>query len=172
VAVANTISDDLYHGLLSRGASPARRLFVARLSMLLTATVIFSMSQGQALDPLRSVISAFSLSAGTFFPVLVLCVWWKRLTGKGALAGMATGFAVTALYLSSGGTPLFGIDPLTAAAIGVPAGFAAAILASLLFGSPDEQALDAADELRIPAGETLQSRMLRLAARAKPLRQP
>jgi cation/acetate symporter len=83
---------------------------------------------------------------------------------------MAAGFAVTALYLSSGGTPLFGIDPLTAGAIGVPAGFAAAFLASLLFGRPDEQALDAADELRIPAGETLQSRMLRMAARAKPLR--
>jgi cation/acetate symporter len=170
--VANTVSDDLYHGLLSKGASPARRLFIARLSMLAGAAVIFSMAQGQAIDPLRWVISAFSLSAGTFFPVLVLSVWWRRLTSKGALAGMAGGFTVTALYLSSGGTPLFGIDPLTAAAIGVPAGFVAAFLGSLLFGSPDEQALDAADELRIPAGETLQSRMLRLAARSKPLRQP
>jgi cation/acetate symporter len=37
VAVANTVSDDLYYGLLSRGASPARRLFIARLSMLVTA---------------------------------------------------------------------------------------------------------------------------------------
>jgi cation/acetate symporter len=172
VAIANIVSDDLYHGLLSRAASPARRLFIARLSMLATAAAIFSMAQGQALDPLRWVISAFSLSAGTFFPVLALCVWWRRLTAKGALAGMAAGFAVTVLYLSSGGTPLFGIDPLTAAAIGVPAGFVAAFLASFLFGSPDEQALDAADELRIPAGETLQSRMQRMAARAKPLRQP
>jgi cation/acetate symporter len=171
-AIANIVSDDLYHGLFSKGASPARRLFIARLAMLLTAAGIFSMAQAQALDPLRLVISAFSLSAGTFFPVLVLSVWWRRLTAKGALAGMVAGFAVTALYLSSGGTPLFGIDPLTAAAIGVPAGFAAAFLASLLFGKPDEQALDAADELRIPAGETLQSRMQRMAARAKPLRQP
>jgi cation/acetate symporter len=171
VALANTVSDDLYHGFLSKGASPARRLFIARLSMLVTAGAIFSLSQGQALDPLRWVISALSLSAGTFFPVLLLCVWWRRFTSKGALAGMTAGFAVTALYLTTGGTPILGIDPLTAAAIGVPAGLAAAILGSLMFGSPDEQALDAADELRIPAGETLQSRMLRLAARAKPLRQ-
>jgi cation/acetate symporter len=170
-AVANMVSDDLYHGFLSKGASPARRLIIARLSMLFAVAAVYSIIQSQALDPLRWVIAAFSLSAGTFFPVLVLSVWWKRLTAKGALAGMTAGFAVTALYLSSGGTPLFGIDPLTAAAIGVPAGFTAAFLVSLLFGSPGEQALDAADELRIPAGETLQSRMQRMAARAKPLRQ-
>src|SRR5262249_49859697 len=155
---------------LSKGASPARRLFIARLAVLVTAAAAFWMAQGPALDPLRWVISAFSLSAGTFFPVLVLSVWLKRLTAKGALAGMAGGFAVIAFYLSWGGPPLFEIDPLPAGAIGVPAGFAAAFLGSLLFGKPDEQALDAADELRIPAGETLQSRMLRLAARTKPLR--
>jgi cation/acetate symporter len=171
-AIANIVSDDLYHGLFSKAASPARRLFIARLAMLLTAAAIFFLVQAQALDPLRLVISAFSLSAGAFFPVLVLSVWWRRLTAKGALAGMVTGFAVTALYLGSGGTPLLGVDPLTAAAIGVPAGFAVAFLVSFLFGKPDEQALDAADELRIPAGETLQSRMQRMAARAKPLRQP
>ena len=81
------------------------------------------------------------------------------------------GFAVTAIYLTSHGELLFGTDPLTAAAIGVPVSFVAAIFVSLSLGTPDDYALEAADELRIPAGETLQSRMQRLAARVKPLRQ-
>ncbi len=90
------------------------------------------------------------------------------MTATGAFAGLLSGFAVTALYLRAGGTPLFGVDALTAAALGVPASFVAAILVSLFSRSPDQAAVEALDELRVPAGETLQSRMLRLAARAKP----
>jgi cation/acetate symporter len=85
------------------------------------------------------------------------------------MAAMLSGFAATALYLMTSGTPLFGIDPLTAAAVGVPVSFAVAVIVSRLLRAPDEYALEAVDELRIPAGETLQSRMLRLAARTKPL---
>jgi cation/acetate symporter len=171
VAIANTVSDDLYHGGLNKSASPAQRLRVARFMMLLCGLFVFAMTQSQAVDPLRWVIAAFSLSAGAFFAVLVLSVWWRRFTAAGAFAAMLSGFAVTALYLNTGGTPLFGIDALTAAAVGVPVSFAAGILFSLFSGPPDEYALEAVDELRIPAGETLQSRMLRLAARAKPFRQ-
>jgi cation/acetate symporter len=72
--------------------------------------------------------------------------------------------------LNAGGTPLFGIDALTAAAIGAPVSFATAIAVSILSRAPDQYALEAVDELRVPAGETLQSRMQRLAARAKPFR--
>jgi cation/acetate symporter len=169
VAVANTVSDDLYHGFLNKTASPGRRLLAARLTMLLFAVAVFIITQNLATDPLRWAIAAFSLSSGTFFAVLVLSVWWRRLTATGALAGLLSGFAVTALYLRAGGTPLFGIDTLTAAALGVPVSFIAAIFVSLFSKAPEQSALEAVDELRVPAGETLQSRMLRLAARAKPL---
>lgn len=170
VTIANTASDDLFHGAWNKSASPARRLLVARVAMLLCGVVVFLVSQREAIDPLRWVISALSLSSGTFLAVLVLGVWWRRLTPAGAFAAMLAGFAATAFYLDMGGTPFFGIDALTAAAIGVPISFSAAIVVSGLSGAPDEHALEAVDELRIPAGETLQSRMLRLAARTKPFR--
>jgi cation/acetate symporter len=136
--------------------------------MLLLVVAAFIITQNLATDPLRWAIAAFSLSSGTFFSVLVLSVWWRRLTGTGALAGLLSGFTVTALYLRAGGTPLFGIDALTAAALGVPVSFFAAVLVSFFSKAPEQSALEAVDELRVPAGETLQSRMLRLAARAKP----
>ena len=169
VAMANTVSDDVYHEFLNKAASPGRRLLMARLTMLLLAVTAFIMTQNLATDPLRWAIAAFSLSSGTFFSVLVLSVWWRRLTGTGALAGLLSGFAVTALYLRAGGTPLFGIDALTAAALGVPVSFFAALLVSFFSKAPEQSALEAIDEMRVPAGETLQSRMLRLAARAKPV---
>ncbi|MBT3071594.1 hypothetical protein KKP04_12030 [Rhodomicrobium sp. Az07] len=167
VALANTVSDDIYHGTLKRSASPARRLLVARLSMIVFGIVAFFLAMDRV-DPLRWAMVSLSLAAGTFFAVLVLSVWWRRLSSKGALAGMVAGFAVTALYLSASGAPLFGIDTLNAAAIGVPASFMSAALVSLFLGAPDAQAQEAAEDLRVPAGETLQSRMVRLASRTKP----
>jgi cation/acetate symporter len=170
VALGNAISDDLYYGVANRTASPSRRLLIARLAMLLLCVLVFVIAGGEAPDPLRWAIAAFSLSAGAFFAVLVLSVWWRRLTAGGAFAGLMTGFIVTALYLKAGGTPLFGIDALTAAAVGVPASFVAAVVVSFFSRGPDQHALEAVDELRIPAGETLQSRMQRLAARGKTFR--
>jgi cation/acetate symporter len=170
VSIANIISDDIYYGSLRKSASPGQRLLVARTAMLAISIGAFFVSQTQSVDALRWVLSAFALSAGTFFAVLVLSVWWRRLSAPGAMWGMLAGFAVTALYLGASGS-LSGIDPLNAAAAGVPLSFTAAIFGSLLFGPPGEQALDAADELRIPAGETLESRAIRLAARSKPPRQ-
>ncbi len=167
LATANAVSDDLFGGFLSRSATPGRRLLIARFTMLVLCAVAFAASQSRSVDPLRWVISAFSLSGGTFFAVLVLSVWWRRLSAAGAIAGMGAGFGVTALYMNASGAPFAGADPLTAAALGIPASFGAAFLISLLSGRPDEQVLEAADELRIPAGETLQSRTLRLATRAK-----
>jgi cation/acetate symporter len=172
VTIANTASDDLFHGFWNKSASPARRLLVARFVMLLCGVLVFFVTQRDGIDPLRWVISAFSLSSGTFFAVLVLSVWWRRLNAAGAFAAMILGFTATAFYLNMAGTPLFGIDALTAAAVGVPVSFGGAIVVSLLAGAPDEYALEAVDEIRVPAGETLQSRMLRLAARAKPFRSP
>ncbi len=170
VAIANTVSDDLYGGMLNKSASTARRLLIARAAMLFAGFFVFAVTQSQAVDPLRWAIAAFSLSSGTFFAVLVLSVWWRRLSSAGAFAAMVSGFAVTSLYMYIGGTLLFGVDALTAAAIGVPVSFAVAIFVSLFSAAPDDYALEAVDELRVPAGETLQSRMLRLAARAKPIR--
>jgi cation/acetate symporter len=171
VAIATMVSDDLYYGGFNKSASPSARLLVARLSMMLFCIAVFMVAQNQPIDSLRWAVSAFSLSAGTFFAPLVLAVWWRRLTTAGAMAGMLAGFAVTAFCLGASGASVFGIDPLTAAAAGVPVGFMAAMAASVFLGSPDAPALDAVDELRVPAGETLQSRMARLASRAKPPRQ-
>jgi cation/acetate symporter len=34
---------------------------------------------------------AFAIAASTFFPVLVMGIWWPRMTKRGAIAGLATG---------------------------------------------------------------------------------
>jgi cation/acetate symporter len=65
------------------------------------------------------VTSAFAVAASTFCPLLVLGIWWPRLTARGAIVGMVTGL------LASAG--VIGIDLF----LGVPPG-----LAGILLGQP------------------------------------
>lgn len=169
VAMANVVSNDIYYPM-NRTASPARRLTVARLSMVGLGLIALWLASRSGFDPLRMVIWAFSLSAGSFFAVLAMSIWWRGLTGFGALVGMASGFGATAAYIlltAGGGFPWFGVDGLTAGMLGVPASLLGAFICSMLSPRPDQQALDLVDEMHVPSGETIHSRLLRLAARGK-----
>ena len=63
--------------------------------------------------------SAFAVAASTFCPLLVLGIWWPRLTARGAMVGMVVGL------LASAG--VIGVDLL----LGPPPG-----LAAILLGQP------------------------------------
>ncbi len=170
VAMANVLSNDIYYPLLNRSASPSRRLLVARLSMIGFGVLALWFASGETLDPLRTIIWAFSLCAGSFFSVLALSIWWRGLTAFGAAIGMLAGFGATAGYIlltAGGGVPWLGIDGLAAGVLGVPTSLLGALTGSLLSPRPDQQTLDLLDEMHMPSGETIHARLLRLAARGK-----
>jgi cation/acetate symporter len=115
-------------------------------------------------DLLVLVSAAFSLAAATFFPALVLGVFWLRANRWGAAAGMLAGLGVTVFYMATtdpwarrllglhGPIDLWwGIQPVSAAVFGVPVGFAVIAIVSLLTPkpAPAEQAL--ARQIRYPA---------------------
>jgi cation/acetate symporter len=93
---------------------------------------------------LTMVSASFSLAASAFVPVMVLGIFWRGTTRKGAVAGMLFGLGVAVYYLLShvpavrGALPAwlladglwFGIQPISAGVFGVPAGFVAAALVS------------------------------------------
>ncbi len=170
VSLANVLSNDVYHTLFNRLASPARRLLVARVAMVFFAVAAYSIATRDSIDPLRMMIWAISLCAGSFFAPLALSIWWRGLTAFGALCGLAAGFAATAGYIVmtlNGGYPWFGTDGLTAGILGAPLSALAAFTGSLLSPRPDAATLDIVDEMRIPSGETVHARLARLAARGK-----
>ncbi len=169
VSLSTVLSNDVYY-LFNRSASPSRRLMVARLAMVGFAVAAVWVATNEDLDPLRMMIWAISLCAGTFFAPLAMAIWWRGLSGFGALCGMVAGFAVTAAVIASSiktGASWLGVDGLTAGIIGMPISFGAAFAGSLVSPKPDAATLEIVDELRIPSGETIHARLTRLAARGK-----
>ena len=113
-------------------------------------------------DPLRLLLWCLALSGSTLFPVLVLSVWWKRMNAFGALAGLACGFGVGLLAILAGEANVIGLDGALAGVLGIPAGTAAALLASIATPSPSRSMLELVRELRIPGGEVIYDREMRI----------
>jgi cation/acetate symporter len=169
VALAGAFSNDIFY-VLGRSASPAKRLLAARISMFVFVAGAYILATRWNLDPFRMMLWAVSLCAGTFFAPLALAIWWRGLSSIGAFCGMVAGFAVTAGAIAltvRGGTAWLGVDGLTAGLLGVPASFAAATFVSLVTPKPDATTLSIVDEIHVPSGETVHSRLTRLAARGK-----
>lgn len=170
MAAGAAFGNDLYDPLARAGAVPPGRLLASRLGMVLAAGGALWLTWSQPFDPLRLMIWALSLSAGSFFAVLTLSIWWKRLTAWGALAGVLAGFFTTAGYILGGEEAMaavLGVTTLTAAVVGTPASFIAAIAVSLVTPRCDACIDELVDEMRLPGGETLHARLTRLAARGK-----
>ncbi|WP_084653314.1 cation acetate symporter [Nocardioides insulae] len=84
----------------------------------------------------RAVGLAFAVAASTFCPLLLLGIWWRRLTDVGAAAGLMIGFVGSGgavVWTLSGGSEPPLLDALLAqpAAWSVPLAFAAMVLGSL-----------------------------------------
>lgn len=81
----------LAHDLMPSGL---RRM---RLAAPATAAVVVLAALFAArLDVSAAVTSSFAVAASTFCPLLVLGIWWHRLTARGAGAGMAAGLVSSA----------------------------------------------------------------------------
>jgi len=134
VSVAGTISFDLWRRGHADMTVRRRRFRVAALGGVLAPVALALVARG--LDISVLVGWAFALAASTFCPLLLLGIWWERLTARGAATGLVAG-AVTATGLIFAGLAMEGghptVDALLTqpAVLSVPVAFAAMVLVSL-----------------------------------------
>ena len=99
LAVANSLSYDLYYRSVHRTASTELRIRMAQAALVVVAGLAGWAALAAPETVLAMTGAAFSLAASTLLPALLLGIWWKRATGEGALAGMLAGLAVCLYYM-------------------------------------------------------------------------
>ncbi len=131
VSVAGVLSQDL----LGNRLGPVRGFRFASLVAIVVPYLLSLLTQDLGLAAVVGL--AFALAAATFCPLLVLGIWWSRLTWIGAVAGLGTGGGLasaavltTILYPSQHGWR--GALLAEPAAWAVPITFAVMIAGSLL----------------------------------------
>ena len=161
LTIANALSHDVYYHLVDRSASSQKRVTVSKILLLgvaLFAAYVASLNTGNILF---LVGAAFSLAASGLFPVLILGIFWKRTTTLGAVTGMLAGLGVCVFYIVTTypfitrmtgfvGAKWFDIEAISSGVFGVPAGFAVAILVSILDRKPDARTRALVDYIRHP----------------------
>jgi Na+(H+)/acetate symporter ActP len=127
VSVAGVLSQDVLRGTV--------RDF--RFAAALAVTVPFAISLGASSLAVADVVGlAFAVAASSFCPLLLLGIWWRRLTPPGAAAGLLVGggLAIAAVSATIGGASRAGwLGALLAqpAAWTVPIAFLVMIVVSL-----------------------------------------
>ncbi|HSI61382.1 MAG TPA: cation acetate symporter, partial [Ideonella sp.] len=163
LTIANALSHDLYYKMINPNASTVRQVMISKVLLLVVALAAAFVAAQKPADILFLVSAAFSIAASAFFPALVLGVFWPRANRQGAVAGMLAGLAVTFWYMganqpglrslfgASGPVQLWwGIQPISSAVFGVPAGFLVAVAVSLLTPRPGPATQRMIEDLRYP----------------------
>lgn len=95
---SSVLSEDLYRGFFRKQASQGELVWVGRTSVLLVALVAIWMARDPESRVLGLVSYAWAGFGSAFGPVLLLALFWKRMTRNGAIAGMLTGAAMVIFW--------------------------------------------------------------------------
>lgn len=153
IAISSAFAHDIFYRVLKPNSTEKTRLSVARWSIVI-ATLLAGVIALNPPGAITQIVAwAFALATGTFFPALVLGVWWKRSNSQGVIAGLLVGLGVTLAYIFAakyGGFTILGIIDTGAGVFGATAAFAANIIVSLMTAAPSQKIQEEVMDLRYP----------------------
>ncbi|RKL66109.1 cation acetate symporter [Salipaludibacillus neizhouensis] len=159
ISISSSFAHDIYYRVLRPNATDARRLYVGRITIV-SATILAGLVALNPPGAITQIVAwAFALASGTFFPALLLGVWWKRANGPGVISGMVVGLFVTLTYIFAaqyGGFTIAGIIDTGAGIFGATAAIITNIVVSLNTKAPSQKTQDEVKDLRYPEQMTYQ----------------
>ncbi|MDG5472764.1 cation acetate symporter [Jeotgalibacillus sp. ET6] len=153
IAISAALSHDIYFRSINPNATDKKRLAVGRWSIVLASLVAGLVALNPPGAITQIVAWAFALASGSFFPALLLGVWWKRSNAPGVIAGMLVGLSVTLGYIFAakyGGFTILGIIDTGAGVFGAAAAIVTNIAVSLAAKPPSKKIQEEVQDLRYP----------------------
>jgi cation/acetate symporter len=99
LVISSCVAHDVYGQMLRPDSSDAERLRVGRIVIALAVFVAAYFGIRPPGFVAEVVAFAFGLAASSFFPILVLGIFWSRTTSQGATAGMIAGLLFTGVFI-------------------------------------------------------------------------
>jgi cation/acetate symporter len=162
LVISSSVSHDLYFRRVKRDATDRQRLLAGRIAMGLAVLVAVYGGINPPAFVAQVVAFAFGLAAASFFPIIVLGIFWKRCNAAGAAAGMITGLLFTATYMiytldvfgTTANDHVFDISPEGIGTIGAILNFIVTIVVSRLTAPPPDHVVEMVESIRYPAART------------------
>ncbi|MCZ8500061.1 cation acetate symporter [Vibrio lentus] len=160
------ISTSISHDLLKKGFRPnmtdKQELLAARLAAMVAIVGAGYLGINPPGFVAQVVAFAFGLAAASFFPAIILGIFYKKMNKEGAIAGMLSGIAFTASYIiyfkfinPAASTPenwWFGISPEGIGTLGMCLNFVVSIAVNKVTAEVPQDVQEMVENIRYPKG--------------------
>ena len=136
LSAASAFSSDVYKPLIRKNkTSDKEMLWTGRIVVLIIAVIAVIIASDPGSKSIMDLVeNAWGIFGAAFGPAILLSLFWKRFTFKGAVAGISVGAIVDILWLVLlSKTGLYEIVP------GFVAGLCAAVVVTLMDKKPDAE---------------------------------
>ncbi len=162
LVISTSVSHDLLKRTLAPNITDRQELMWARVA----AGVAVALSTWFGINPpgfvAQVVAFAFGLAAASFFPAIILGIFYKRMNSAGAIAGMVVGIVFTLSYIiyfkfvnpaaNVEANWLFGISPEGIGTLGMLINFIVAYVVHKITGDAPQATQDLVESIRYPKG--------------------
>lgn len=166
LVISTSISHDLMKRCLAPHITEKQELRYARMAIFVAVLIAGYFGINPPGFVAEVVAFAFGLAAASFFPAIVLGIFYSRMNRQGAVAGMVTGFSFTAAYiiyfkfvspeLSNASHWWFGISPEGIGTFGTILNLLVALSVCKFTAAPPEEVQIIVRNIRLP-GEHIET---------------
>lgn len=112
LVLASSLTEDVFHRFINKNASSDRLLYVSRLSVVAIAAISFLIAYFKLSTIYNLVLFAWSGLGGTFGPLVIYCLYFKKPQIKTAWAALITGSLTTIIWPICAKMLGFSMEPL------------------------------------------------------------
>ncbi|WP_373017641.1 sodium:solute symporter family protein [Muriicola sp.] len=162
LVISTAISHDLIKKQWKPDISDRSELVLARISAVIAVCIAGYFGINPPDFVAATVALAFGLAAASFFPAIILGIFYKKMNKEGATAGMVVGIGAMLYYMLrfkfdmfGGGTPedwWYGISPEGFGTVAMLLNFIVSLSVSGLFRDPPEEVQEIVENIRLPKG--------------------
>ena len=164
LVISSSVSHDLIKKMINPKISEKGELIAARLSAVVAVCVAGYFGINPPGFVAATVALAFGLAAASFFPAIILGIFYKKMNKEGAIAGMVVGIVTMLLYmikyklgwfddvLPDKSAWWFGISPEGFGTVAMALNFIVSIVIMKFTPEPPKDVQDIVENIRIPSG--------------------
>jgi len=160
LVISSSVSHDLIKKIIKPDVSEKGELIAARISAFFAVIMAGYFGINPPGFVAAVVALAFGLAAASFFPAIVMGIFYKRMNKEGAISGMVTGLLLMLFYMTKfkfgwfgGGTEAdwwFGISPEGFGTLAMLINFVVSLTVCHMTKEPSEEIQKLVEKIRIP----------------------
>ena len=150
LASSSAFASDVYKPVFRKKATEKEMLWAGRIVVAFISVIALIIAVSPGCKGLMALVEcAWAAFGAAFGPTILLSLYWRRFTYKGAVAGIVSGFVTDVVWYAclSESTGLYEIIP------GFAVSLIVAVVVSLLDKEPSKEITDTFDQVKNGSGE-------------------